>query len=125
MCLAAYRSGVAATEGPSPARSKVIGSKAKAILIYTSLRVGLFALIWVIVDLLTPVHGVAAAIVAVLISGALSIVVLDRQRGAVGEVAAGFFGRINSRIEASARAEDGDDLAEPQGGSEQKAVDQQ
>ena len=35
---------------------------------------------------------------------------LDRQRGRVGHaVAAGFFGRINERIEASARAEDEDD----------------
>jgi hypothetical protein len=36
-------------------------------------------------------------------------VVLDRPRGRVGEAAAGFFGRINDRIEASARAEDLDD----------------
>ena len=37
------------------------------------------------------------------------IVVLDRPRGKVGVAAAGFFGRINARIDASARAEDVDD----------------
>ena len=49
-----------------------------------------------------------AAASAILISGAISIVVLDRQRGRVGVAAGRFFGRINARIEESARAEDED-----------------
>lgn len=98
-------------------------SKTAAILIYTLLRVGLFAVVWVVVDLLTPFRGVWAAVVAILISGAISIIVLDRQRSAVGAVAAGYFGRINARIEASARAEDGS--GEPEDDAEQKSVDQQ
>lgn len=105
-------------------------SKALAILVYTLLRVGLFAVVWVVVELVTPIHGLWAAAVAILISGAISIVVLDRQRGAVGAVAAGFFGRINARIEASARAEDADqpttvDSCEPEGKAEDNSVDQQ
>ena len=80
-----------------------------AIVVYTVLRIALFLAIWLVVNLLTPIHGVWAAVVALLISGAISLVVLDRQRGRVGVAAAGFFGRLNERIEASARAEDVDD----------------
>ena len=112
-------------------------SKAVAILVYTLLRVGLFAAVWVLIEFLTPIHGLWAAATAILMSGAISVIVLDRQRGAVGLAAAGFFRRINARIEASAQAEDAAaDAAEAQqaatggsGESEQhpqsKAVDQQ
>lgn len=107
------------------------GSKALAILIYTLLRVGLFAVVWVAIELLSPIHGLLAAVAAILISGAISIVVLDRQRGAVGSVAAGFFGRINARIEASARAEDAEDdgdldaSGQAEGQAEDEAVGEQ
>ncbi len=84
------------------------GSKAVAVLVYTLLRLGLFAVVWVVIEFVSPIHGLWAAALAILISGAISIVVLDRQRGAVGSIAAGFFGRINARIEASARSEDGE-----------------
>ena len=73
------------------------------------LRIALFLAVWLVLELLTPVHGIWAIVAAILMSGAISIVVLDRQRGRVGVAAAGFFGRINERIEASARAEDVDD----------------
>jgi hypothetical protein len=95
---AAYRSAVASSRG----------SQFMAILVYTALRAVLLAAVWLVVELVTPIHGVWAVVVALLISGAISVVVLDRQRGAVGHVAAGFFGRINDRIEASTRAEDDD-----------------
>jgi hypothetical protein len=81
---------------------------ALAILVYTALRVALFAIVWVALELFSPVHGLWAAVAAILVSGAISIIVLDRQRGAVGLVVAGFFGRLNARIEASTRAEDVD-----------------
>jgi len=84
------------------------GSTAKAVVVYTVLRLALFVAIWFAVNLLTPIHGIWAAVAAILISGAISLIVLDRQRGRVGHAAAGFFGRINDRIEASARAEDAD-----------------
>lgn len=85
------------------------GSKALAIIVYTALRVALFAAVWLTLELLTPISGLWAIVLAILISGAISIVVLDRPRDRVGAVAAGFFGGINERIEASARAEDIDD----------------
>jgi hypothetical protein len=84
------------------------GSNAVAVAAYTLLRVGLFAVVWLVIELLTPINGVWAIVAAILMSGAISLIVLDRQRAAVGQAAAGFFGRINARIEASARAEDDD-----------------
>ena len=85
------------------------GSKTLAVLVYTALRVALFAAVWLTIELLTPINGLLAIITAILVSGAVSLLVLDRQRGRAASVAAGFFGRINERIEASARAEDVDD----------------
>lgn len=85
------------------------GSKTLAVLVYTALRVALFAAVWLTIELLTPINGLLAIIAAILVSGAVSLLVLDRQRGRAASVAAGFFGRINERIEASARAEDVDD----------------
>ncbi len=80
-----------------------------AVLVYTVLRIAVFAAVWLTVELLTPISGVLAIVVAILLSGAISLLVLDRQRGRAASVAAGFFGGINERIEASARAEDVDD----------------
>lgn len=88
------------------------GSKVVAITVYTVLRVALFAAVWLTLELLTPISGLWAIVLAILVSGAISIVLLDRQRDRVGAVAAGFFRGINERIEASARAED-DDLEAP------------
>jgi hypothetical protein len=84
------------------------GSKAAAVLVYTALRIAVFAAVWLTIELLTPLSGVWAIVVAILVSGAVSLLLLDRQRGRVGAAAAGFFGRLNERIEASARAEDDD-----------------
>jgi hypothetical protein len=82
-----------------------------AVLVYTLLRAALFGVIWVLFEFLTPIHGLWAAVSALLISGAISVVVLDRPRNKVGLAAGGFFGRINERIDASARAEDDDEDA--------------
>ena len=109
------------------------GSKALAIVVYTLLRIALFAAVWLTFELLTPVNGIWAIVAALLVSGAISLVVLDRPRARVGTAAAGFFGGINERIEASARAEDDDDppapSSEPSREGEQsaegQAVDQQ
>jgi hypothetical protein len=90
-------------------------SKALAVLVYTVLRIALFAAVWLTI-------------------GAISLLVLDRQRGRAASVAAGFFGGINERIEASARAEDVDDepvtpeaadSGEGQQDAEHEAVDKQ
>jgi hypothetical protein len=109
-------------------------SKALAVLVYTVLRIALFAAVWLTIELLTPINGLLAIIAALLVSGAISLLVLDRQRGRAASVAAGFFGRINDRIEASARAEDVDDepvasgagdSGEGQQDAEHEAVDKQ
>ena len=84
-------------------------SSTRAVLIYTALRVALFLLVWLTIELLTPISGIWAIVVAILVSGVSSIVLLDRSRNQAGLAAAGFFGRINERIEAAARAEDIDD----------------
>ena len=70
------------------------GSKVVAITVYTVLRVALFAAVWLTLELLTPIIGLWAIVLAILISGAISIVLLDRREeedgyetpiGAVGE----------------------------------------
>jgi len=77
--------------------------------VYTLLRVGIFLVFWLPLHFLTPLRGLLAAAAALLMSGAVSLVVLDRQRGRVGRAAGGFFERLNARIDASTRAEDDED----------------
>ena len=81
-------------------------SRAGSVVVYTLLRLALFFGVWAILQFLTPVTGLWAAAAAILMSGAISLVLLDRQRNAAAGVAFGFFGRVNARIDASARAED-------------------
>lgn len=88
-------------------------STAAAVLLYTLLRLALFGVVWALVWILTPLDGLWSAAAAILVSGALSLVLLDRQRGRVGQAAGRFFSRINERIEAAARAEDIDDEQTP------------
>ncbi|MHB1067836.1 MAG: DUF4229 domain-containing protein [Candidatus Nanopelagicales bacterium] len=89
-----------------PAPQATRGSKAVAIIVYTVLRLALWVAAWLLIVLLTPVKGIWAAAAGILISGAFSLVLLDRQRSAVGAAVSGFVGRINARIEAAAAAED-------------------
>jgi len=81
-------------------------STALTVIVYTALRLGLFVILWLIIDKLTPLGTLWSAVAAILISGALSVVLLDRQRGAMAQAVGGFFDRINQRIERSASAED-------------------
>lgn len=81
-------------------------SKAWSWVVYTLLRVAIFLAFWLPLQLLTPLRGLLAIVAALLMSGAVSLIVLDRQRGRVGLATASFFRRMNDRIEASARAED-------------------
>ncbi len=57
-------------------------------------------------------RGFLLLLVAFLGSGIMSYFVLSRVRGRAGEQVGGFFGRINSRIDAATRAEDDDDPAQ-------------
>ena len=88
-------------------------STTAAVILYTVLRIGLFGGVWALVWILTPLDGLWSAVAAILVSGALSLVLLDRQRGRVGQAAGRFFSRINERIDAAARAEDIDDEPTP------------
>jgi hypothetical protein len=89
-----------------------------AFLAYTALRILIFAGVWVLLSLLTPLRGLWSLSLAILISGAISIFALNRQRDAVSVGVSGFFTRMNARIDASTRAEDEDELGEAQPGGE-------
>mgnify|MGYP006282202021 CR=1 FL=1 len=84
-------------------------SKTLALARYTLLRLGLFAVVWLILELVTPLGTAWTLIGAILMSGAISVVVLDRTRGDAARAVGGLFDRINARIDASASAEDFDD----------------
>lgn len=77
-----------------------------AITIYSVLRLLLFVVVWLPLQFLTPLRGLLALVVALAISGTISIFLLDRPRGEMATGVAAFMQRMNDRIEASARAED-------------------
>ena len=77
---------------------------------------------WLALQFFTPVRGLLAMALALLISALFSIIFLSRQRDAMSESVFGFFRKLNDRIDASAAKEDYLD-AEPQ--AQQDAVDQQ
>lgn len=92
------------------------GPGAGSIAIYTIMRLGLFVGVWLLLQLITPLRGLWALVGAVVISGLISLFLLDRQRAAMSSVVGGFFGRINDRIDAASRAEDNwDEQADGQG----------
>lgn len=74
------------------------------------MRVGLFLAVWLLLQLVTPLRGLWAALLAIVASGLISIFLLNRQRSAMSAVVGRFFGGINARIDAASRAEDIDDV---------------
>lgn len=88
---------------------RVSRSRWISFLVYSVLRLLVFAAVWLLVQILTPWRGLLAIAVAILISGGISLFVLDRPRGQVAMGVDAFMRRMNERIEASARAEDVDD----------------
>ena len=82
---------------------------------YTLLRVVFFLIVWLIIQLTTPIRGVWAIALAIVISGVFSIIFLGRQRDAMSGSVFGYFRRLNERIDAAAAKEDYDDpIPEPQ-----------
>lgn len=79
-----------------------------SIVLYTALRVVIFAGAWILIEVLTPIHGLFAAAFAIVISGAISMIALNGQRNLMSEALFSFFRRMNARIDASTRAEDVD-----------------
>ena len=77
------------------------------VLTYTFARIALLAVVYGI-GYLAGLRDLTLLVMAFLGSGVLSLVVLNRQRDAVGGRIAGFFARISDRIEANTRKEDVD-----------------
>jgi hypothetical protein len=100
-----------------------------AVLTYTGLRVLLLLVVWLILQLVTPLRGWLSVAVALVISGLVSLFLLNRQRASMGLVVSSFFGGINARIDAATRAEDDDlefeELAESEPSAQREAVDQE
>ena len=100
------------------------GRRWLAFAVYTLLRLVLLIAIWVLIAWLTPVKGLWALALALLVSGAVSLFLLDRQRDAMSIGVSRFFTGINERIEASARAEDVDPVPSEhrQAGADDEAI---
>ena len=62
--------------------------------------------VWFVIQFLTPVRGVLAITLALLLSAILSIIFLGKQRDAMSQSMFGFFRRLNERIDAAAAKED-------------------
>jgi len=84
-----------------------------ALLRYTLVRLAIFAvvtgLLWLIGVRTNTLLLIALGLV---ISGFISLVVLNRSRDAASASVVGVFSRINARIDASTRAEDVDEGTE-------------
>ncbi len=74
-------------------------------VVYTLARIGLLIGFAVLCYLLGA-RGILLIVLAFVLSGLMSFVVLRRPRAAVGDSVSGYFSRINQRIEASKTAED-------------------
>lgn len=95
----------------------------RGIALYTGLRVALLVAAWLLVQAITPLRGLIAIAVALVVSGIISFVVLDRPRDRASAGLAGVFRRIDDRIERSKTAEDVDD--EPRSGQRQPDAQQE
>lgn len=78
------------------------------VLVYTAARLGLLILVGLPLYL-AGARGLLLLVAAFLISGLLSLILLDGTRSRFSGTVSGFFQRINDRIDAAARAEDHDE----------------
>jgi hypothetical protein len=91
-----------------PATGRTAPSGLRAVLVYTGLRLVLLLVVWLPLQLLTPLRGIMALLAALVLSGVLSYLVLDRQRDRMSVAVGAVFRRIDERIERSRTAEDDD-----------------
>lgn len=98
---------------------------------YTGLRLALFAAVWLLLQVVTPLRGLIAIAVAIVLSGIVSFLLLDRPRDQASTGLAGLFRRIDDRIERSRVAEDFDEdgadektVTEPSGQADTQGEDQ-
>lgn len=96
-------------------------NKSVAWMSYTMIRLALAVLVWIAFQLFTPIRGLLAVALALLVSALFSILFLSKQRDAMSESMFGFFRRLDERIDASAAKEDYLD-GEPQ--AQHDSVDQ-
>ena len=99
-----------------------VKNKSVAWFSYTTIRLALVVLVWLAIQFFTPIRGLLAVALALLISAVFSIIFLSKQRDAMSESVFGFFRKLNERIDASAAKEDYLD-AEPQ--AQEDSVHQQ
>jgi hypothetical protein len=78
------------------------------VLIYTVARLALFAAVLAPLYLL-GMRGFLLLVLAVVLSGVLSLVLLNGVRARFSGVLSGYFARINQRIDTATRAEDDDE----------------
>lgn len=97
-------------------------NKSIAWVSYTTIRLALVVLVWLLLQLFTPIRGLLAMALALLISALFSIIFLSKQRDAMSESMFGFFRRLNERIDASAAKED---YLETEAQAQHDTVDQQ
>lgn len=90
----------------------------RGIAVYTGLRLAVLAAVWLLIQVITPMRGLLAIAVALVISGVISFVLLDRSRDSASVGLSGVFRRIDERIERSKTAEDVDDVPVASGESE-------
>jgi hypothetical protein len=84
------------------------GRGVRGLFFYTVSRVLLFIAVWLLVQFATPLRGLSALIVALLVSGAIAFFLLNRQRDSASASVIGLFKRIDDRIERARTAEDVD-----------------
>jgi len=103
-----------------PAESLVPAVDGHPVVLYTFLRIAIFAAVGILLYLV-GLRGALLIIFSLLISGVVSVFALNRRRevAAVGITTA--IQRVGQRIDASARAEDVDDDADFTPGPESSA----
>lgn len=90
----------------------LVGIRGRAWVMYTVFRVLFLIVAWLLIQVTTPVRGVWAIALAIVVSAIFSILLLGRQRDAMSGSMFGFFRRINERIDAAAAKEDYEDVIE-------------
>lgn len=97
-------------------------SSGRAFFVYTGLRILLLVAVGGLLYLVGA-RGLLLLVLAFVVSGALSLVWLDRPRAQMGEGVGRAIGRVNDRIDAAAAAEDVP--PEPPDGSLEQEADSQ
>lgn len=97
----------------------------RGIALYTTLRVALLLVVWLLIQVVTPLRGLIAIGLAVVISGIISFVLLDRPRDQASRGLSRLFRSIDERIERSRTAEDIEDEPAPVASGQADAQPQQ